>query len=193
MSNIKRRNRKTFRGFTLIEVSIVLLIVGIITGSILKGKDLIELAQIKSVVTDIETLQIAYAEYINIYGALPGDDKSAGVRFKNVSNGDGDNKISASDAKKVFEHLWASGLIDSQDYKKPKIGGVYTVRAKNNFAWVAITEPDGSGGLSGKQATLLKAKLEEVLGTSSNLIATEPSEIDQTKNDTKYSLMVKLH
>ena len=47
------------RGFTLIEMSIVLVIIGLIIGGILKGQELIESARIKNVISQIDTIQAA--------------------------------------------------------------------------------------------------------------------------------------
>ena len=109
------------------EISIVLLIIGVIAGGMLKGRDLIEVAQVRSVVNDYQNIQNVIESYINSYGALPGDDATASEKFQNVSNGDGDGIISESDAKKVTEHLFAARLIDSKDFKAPKLGGKYDI------------------------------------------------------------------
>jgi prepilin-type N-terminal cleavage/methylation domain-containing protein len=60
-------------GFTLIELSLVLLIIGLISGGVLVGMDLIRSAQLRSVARDIEMFQAAINSFRGKYNALPGD------------------------------------------------------------------------------------------------------------------------
>ncbi len=61
------------KGFTLVELSIVLVIIGLIIGGILKGQELIGNAQIKNVVSQTQAYQAATVAFKDKYGALPGD------------------------------------------------------------------------------------------------------------------------
>jgi prepilin-type N-terminal cleavage/methylation domain-containing protein len=60
-------------GFTLIELSIVLVIIGLIVGGILTGRDLIGSATNKSVVTDVQKYVSAVNTFRTKYNELPGD------------------------------------------------------------------------------------------------------------------------
>nr|WP_315486769.1 prepilin-type N-terminal cleavage/methylation domain-containing protein [uncultured Undibacterium sp.] len=61
-------------GFTLIEIAIVLVIIGLLLGGVLKGQELIENSRIKSVVTDMRGVSTAFTGYFDRYRALPGDE-----------------------------------------------------------------------------------------------------------------------
>ena len=60
-------------GFTLIEVSIVLVIIGLLAGGVLVGRDLIEAAKIRQQITQIEQFKAAVNTFRAKYNALPGD------------------------------------------------------------------------------------------------------------------------
>ncbi len=60
-------------GFTLIELSIVLVIIGLVVGGVLVGQDLIHSAQLRSQVTQLEKLNSAATAFRLKYNALPGD------------------------------------------------------------------------------------------------------------------------
>lgn len=61
------------KGFTLVELSIVLVIIGLIIGGILKGQELIANAQIKNVASQMQGYQAAFQAFKDKYNALPGD------------------------------------------------------------------------------------------------------------------------
>lgn len=68
---MKRTNKKS--GFTLVELAIVLVIIGLIIGGVLTGADLIKAATVRSVVTDVEKINSAATTFRNKYNGLPGD------------------------------------------------------------------------------------------------------------------------
>ena len=182
-NDIRKLMQAKLDGFSLMEISIVLLIIGILAGGMLKGRDLIEVAQIRAVVNDFQNLQTAFESYINSYSALPGDDATASEKFQNASNGDGDGSISKDDAKKVFEHLFAAGLIETKEYKIPKIGGKYDIIAENNDIKLRLSN-SGSSLLNKKQALAIIAKVNEMFGTTEGVIETEPK--ISSKSNQKY-------
>lgn len=65
------------RGFSLVELSIVLVILGLLTGGILAGQNLIRAAELRSVSTDIDKMTAAVYTFRDKYFALPGDMRNA--------------------------------------------------------------------------------------------------------------------
>ncbi|MGE4062461.1 MAG: type II secretion system protein [Rhodospirillaceae bacterium] len=61
------------RGFTLIEMSIVLVIIGLIVGGILKGQELIESSRQKNFISQIDRLKAGTTTFVDRFKTLPGD------------------------------------------------------------------------------------------------------------------------
>ena len=81
-------------GFTLVEIAIVLVIIGLLLGGILKGQEMITQAKIKNIINDINGVTAAMNSYQDRYRALPGDDKNAATRWASTtSSGNGDGVL----------------------------------------------------------------------------------------------------
>ena len=77
------------KGFTLVEIAIVLVIIGLLLGGILKGQEMITQAKIKNAVSDFSGISAAYYGYQDRYRALPGDDPNAATRWSGAISGGG--------------------------------------------------------------------------------------------------------
>jgi len=82
---------KLSRGFTLIELSIVLVIIGLLTGGILVGRDLIEGAEIRKTISQIDKFETAANSFKLKYDCLPGDCANAVALGLGTAGGMGDN------------------------------------------------------------------------------------------------------
>ncbi len=82
--------QKRQRGFTLVEIAIVLVIIGLLLGGILKGQEMITQAKIKNVINDFNGLSAALYSYQDRYRALPGDDLNAATRWATQAAVSGD-------------------------------------------------------------------------------------------------------
>jgi prepilin-type N-terminal cleavage/methylation domain-containing protein len=60
-------------GFTLIEIAIVLVIIGLLLGGVLKGQELINSAKVKNLATDFRNIPVFIYGYQDKFKALPGD------------------------------------------------------------------------------------------------------------------------
>src|ERR1700759_1343365 len=85
-------------GFTLVEIAIVLVIIGLLLGGVLKGQELINSAKAKAVIADFRNTATIVAAYQDRFRALPGDDKTATTHLTGAAttNGDGDGLITGA-------------------------------------------------------------------------------------------------
>ena len=84
-------------GFTLVEIAIVLVIIGLLLGGVLKGQELITQAKIKNVSNDLNGVTVAIYGYQDRYKRLPGDDPGR-TRWTTgdktaLTSGDGNNVL----------------------------------------------------------------------------------------------------
>jgi prepilin-type N-terminal cleavage/methylation domain-containing protein len=84
--------KSTQKGFTLVEIAIVLVIIGLLLGGILKGQEMITQAKIKNVIADFSGVSAAYHGYQDRYRAIPGDDPGAS-RWATGRIGDGNGIV----------------------------------------------------------------------------------------------------
>lgn len=91
--NKERKRIVHRRGFTLIELSIVLVITGLLAGGVLAGRELIEMATIRKQGKQLEEYTIAYQAFRLKYNCLPGDCRNSASFFPGAVNGNGNDRI----------------------------------------------------------------------------------------------------
>ena len=128
------------RGFTLVELAIVLVIIGIILGAILKGQELINNAKMKRFYNQYKEQVAAFYTYYDRYGKFPGDDNLATSRWSGTEDGDGDGLIdggfewrctdtNGDESCVAWEHLRLAGIITGSGRTNPQnaYGGAISV------------------------------------------------------------------
>lgn len=107
------------KGFTLIEIAIVLVIIGLLLGGVLKGQELINTARVRSVNNTVDGITAAWFSFQDRYRAFPGDYSQADVTILATAvPGDGNGivgTISTGDEPieraQVWVHLSAAGYL----------------------------------------------------------------------------------
>lgn len=80
-------------GFTLIELAIVLVIIGLLLGGVLRGQELINSARVKNLTREFQNVQVYVYGYQDRFRALPGDDATAVTHVGASANGNGNGQI----------------------------------------------------------------------------------------------------
>lgn len=115
------------KGFTLVELAIVIVIIGLLVGGVLQGQELIKQAQWRSSVKEIEGYKGAMATFFAKYNCLPGDCINAFTFFgsecgTNVAmgssgasrygcNGNGNKELTYAEGQLMWKHLSLGKMI----------------------------------------------------------------------------------
>jgi prepilin-type N-terminal cleavage/methylation domain-containing protein len=109
-------------GFTLIEIAMVLVIIGLLIGGVLSGQQLIQGARVRSLISQQDGIKAAFFGFQDRYRALPGDYSAANANIvcapSACINGNGNGQIEAGGTGAIHEeilawnHLTAAGFIN---------------------------------------------------------------------------------
>ncbi len=158
-------------GFTLVEIAIVLVIIGLLLGGILKGQEMITQAKVKNSITDFSGVSTAYFGYQDRYRAIPGDDSGAAARWPTPTpaavSGNGDRILSGTyvpgaDTEETalwWDHLRRSGFLTGSGVANPI----------NSFNG-AMGVQTGQGPAAVEGPPVGTAAITAVLGSFTNLI-----------------------
>ena len=131
--------------FTLIEIAIVLVIIGLILGGVLKGQEMITNAKLKRVTNDFNGVAAAVFSYQDRYSTVPDDDNRANSRWA-ATNGSGNGALAGTwtstnngnETRIFWQHLRNSGLVPGEtsgagSYAHPfnAFGGIIGVELTN--------------------------------------------------------------
>jgi len=115
------------RGFTLLEIVILVLIVGLVVAAVLKGQEMITSAKVKRVAGQMDEIRAAYFGFADRFRALPGDYALADVNLRcnglcPKGNGDGrirenETPLAGSEVREdilVWTHLSSAGFLHGE-------------------------------------------------------------------------------
>jgi len=195
---VELKHRKTPRsqaGFTLIEIAVVLVIIGLLLGGVLQGQQLIENSRVRSATNDFNGIAAAAFSYQDRYGRLPGDDPNAeaargdswaSVPAPTASQGNGILNVSASifapgnatdENALFFQHMRAAGFIQGDAAETGQgalpqnpFGGLTTVTSEltNSMSGIKICMSQ----VGGSAAIALDTQLDDSAPDNGRLRAT---------------------
>lgn len=149
-------NKNKQGGFTLVEIAIVLVIIGLLLGGILKGQELINSARVRNLADMNSGVQAAYYGFIDRYRQVPGDwdagDAETAIGVDIGLGGDGNGRIDSDlkEAAAVWEQLSKAGFIqgsynaDASQTSAPAAGDYRNYAPRNAFnGSLVMTRNDG--------------------------------------------------
>jgi prepilin-type N-terminal cleavage/methylation domain-containing protein len=178
MKQIKRNQK----GFTLIEMAIVLVIIGLLLGGVLKGQEMIESARIKSVVGDMNGISAGYNTYLDRFRAIPGDEAIATMTARGWTGNQGGNANGAlgitpaqtftngGEQPAMLRALRGSGVIAGD----PTITvGVVSLPRAGTGGLIGVTV--GAYGLPGPTVCVSGLSTAQALGVDTTIDGTLPA------------------
>ncbi len=146
MQSISRARQS---GFTLVEIAIVLVIIGLLLGGVLKGQEMIENSKAKAIVNDMKAIQAAYNSYIDRYKAIPGDETNAAMNARGwAGGGQGGNGSGALDIPVADTFVSVAGGEQAAFWRALRASGLVTGNAANVAGAVNLPR-NAAGGLIG--------------------------------------------
>ena len=185
-------------GFTLIEIAIVLVIIGLLLGGVMKGQELISSAKVKNLAADFRNTSLYVYSYQDKFRSLPGDDPQAASHVTGATNaaagatlGNGridgkwdDYSDLTTEAVMFWQHIRLAGMATgittpggAATAYPPKntLGGLIGI-TNSTSAGLPITNLKGayiicSGGILGKFAKQLDIMMDDGVTNSGSMQA----------------------
>lgn len=145
-------------GFTLVELAVVMIIIGLLIGGVLKGQELIANAQITSTVAQVKGIDAATTTFRDMYDSMPGDMPNPTTRLPactaapcNIAgNGnrrvDGDfSNAPATEERGFWSHLNAADLMTGLDPAQGAVWGGESPEAEIGGGFHAAFHGGGGG------------------------------------------------
>ncbi len=203
-------------GFTLIEIAIVLVIIGLLLGGVLKGQELINSAKVKNLATDFKNIPVYIYGYQDKFRALPGDDSLApshlGVASSVAAAGNGNGVIngawnaSSGETFSFWGHVRLAGLAagatdtGALEYlPKNAVGGNLGITNSGTDSPIQTPALKGSyvvcsGAIAGKFAKQLDITLDDGNTATGSMMTLHPTTAttaiatDSVVDDTTYTV-----
>ncbi len=111
--------QRTQSGFTLIEIAIVLVIIGLLLSGVLKGQELINSAKVKNLANDFKNIPLFVYGYQDKYRALPGDDATLGTANTHLNNATACTPAAAAKCAPgngIIDGAWNTHAVTDESY-----------------------------------------------------------------------------
>lgn len=176
---------KKHSGFTLVEIAIVLVIIGLLLGGVLKGQELINSAKVKNFANDFRNIPLYIYGYQDKFRTLPGDDPDPSSHV-------GGTKASTSGQTQgngVIEGTWYSTTATDESFlfwQHVRLAGLTAGPTDTSNAAVYVPK-NADSGIIGIQSNTTTSYVSGLKGTylicSSGILGKFAKQLDQTLDD----------
>ena len=177
------------KGFTLVEIAIVLVIIGLLLGGVLKGQELVTNAKVKNAISSMNGVTTAYNAYIDRYQRVPGDDgpiatlTGRGGQWATVSQVGNLNgaltitaaqtfTVAAAESVAFWQHVRAAGFVSGN----PAAVGVAAL-LQNPFGGLTGVTAAGVTGMTGNAVCMSQVPGKAAIAIDSQLDDGSPNAV----------------
>jgi prepilin-type N-terminal cleavage/methylation domain-containing protein len=169
-------------GFTLVEIAIVLVIIGLLLTGVMKGQEIITNARAKNIENSFKEVSTAIYTYQDRYRALPGDDKKADRFGSSIKKGNGNGKIEgnfnsnsqSNESNLIWLHLRNAELIagkkDDNTQPNNNLSGIIGVSSVNVVSFTGKTYIAFTN-IPGKIAIIIESRMDDGMTKSGSIQA----------------------
>lgn len=153
-------------GFSLVEIAVVLVIIGLLIGGILQGTEMIDNSRIKKAQTSMQAVSTAVVAYQDRYQRMPGDDGPTNTLLARggdwvapITGGNNDGNLNVplnntfngqQDGARFWQHLRAAGYISGN----PTLAGANAMPRNAFGGLTGVTSANSHGGLTGPKVCM---------------------------------------
>ena len=194
-------------GFTLVELAIVMIIIGLLIAGVLKGQALIQNAKVTSTVAQIKAIDAAVSTFKDTYNDIPGDMVTPTTRLPNCTNacavaGNGDQALAnapgavalGGENEAFFPQLAVASLITGiqpgassavigQNFPAAKVGTNGIQAGSTTASPLALANAVGVLGTQGGLFLAIVPTIGAVAATTTGMLPNEAFRIDTKLDD----------
>ncbi|MCB1783005.1 MAG: prepilin-type N-terminal cleavage/methylation domain-containing protein [Alphaproteobacteria bacterium] len=205
MEKLRMEDIRGEKGFTLVELAIVMVIIGLLIGGILKGQEMIANAQVTSTVAQAKALDAATSTFRDQYNAFPGDMATADTRLRDCDGsvtaacdaGDGDGRVNITvggvnanndEGGYFFNQLRVADLISGFDGTATDTFGTAFPAAPVGGGFMVGSSIEGATGFDAANLRtghyiVLTGQIADVADDTGQLTPSQAARIDRKMDD----------